>query len=256
MATWVDKSFALAESGGYLDKLAQIYPAPPPIPQHLANDQYKQIKNTLIQSGDYKLLTTFLSFKRFPFNDPYISFLRESPQAIHSNPQTVKRLCNRLREMGLEGVVRGLIEPKQFNRQMGQMFNKWIHSKYLFTADNTQFQASKEPIIFLSGTGEKLRQFANQLGCGLQKQPDFVVKAKGRYAVGEAKFIGSEGGNQNRGFDDAIALASHSYKNAVTVAILDGIIWIPESGQMARRLKNFSGNALTALLLDDFLNSL
>lgn len=70
--------------------------------------------------------------------------------------------------------------------------------------------------------------------------------------IGEAKFIGSEGGNQNRGFEDAISLASRSCRTAITVAVLDGIVWIPNSGQMARRLGNFSGNALTALLLDDF----
>jgi hypothetical protein len=38
--------------------------------------------------------------------------------------------------------------------------------------------------------------------------------------------------------------------------MLDGIVWLPNSGQMSRRLANFPGNALTALLLDDFLNSI
>ena len=109
--------------------------------------------------------------------------------------------------------------------------------------------------MFLHTSGEKLRQFANMQGCGLQKQPDFVVKVNDRYVVGEAKFIGTEGGNQNRAFDDALKLASSSFKKVATVAVLDGIVWIPDSGQMAKRLCNFGGNALTALLLDDFLAS-
>ena len=158
--------------------------------------------------------------------------------------------------MGLENVVKGLEEPKQFNRQMGALFRNWLRKKYPCIQGPTAFKSSSQPLIFLDVAGEQLRQFANQIGCGLQKQPDFVAKAQGRYVVGEAKFIGTEGGNQNRGFDDAIKLASSSFKEAVTVAILEGIVWIPNSGQMSKRLANFGGNALTALLLDDFLASL
>jgi len=156
---------------------------------------------------------------------------------------------------GITEVVKGLEEPKQFNRQMGQLFRKWITSNYSSAKDENSF-INSNLLIFLDASGEKLRQFANQIGCGLQKQPDFVAKHKNRYIVGEAKFIGTEGGNQNRAFDDALNLASRSYPRAVTVAVLDGIIWLPDSGQMSRRLNNFSGNALTALLLDDFLSSL
>ena len=50
-------------------------------------------------------------------------------------------------------------------------------------------------------------------------------------------------------------VCSSSFKNASTAAVLDGILWIPGSGQMAKRLENFSGNALSGLLLDDFLRS-
>jgi len=154
--------------------------------------------------------------------------------------------------MGLDDVIKGLEAPKQFNRQMGAMFNIWLFKKYRNATDGAAFQKSKDPIVVLNANGEQLRLFANNIGCGLQKRPDFVVKANGRYVIGEAKFIGTEGGNQNRAFDDALSLASRSFKKAVTVAILDGIVWIPNSGQMSQRLKNFGGNALSALLLDDF----
>ena len=256
MATWASNSFALVKQGGYLDKLSAIYPAPSPVPQTLTSTQRLKIKLVLSQPDDNKLITTLLGLRRFPFNDPYVGFLRENPSEISSNPQTIKRICKRLRDMGLDNVVMGLEAPKQFNRQMGQLFNNWLHSTYQFINDTTYFQQNKSSLIFLDVAGEKLRQFANQQGCGLQKQPDFIANVKGKYIVGEAKFIGTEGGNQNRGFDDAIALASRSYKNAITVAILDGIVWIPDSGQMSRRLNNFSGNALSALLINDFFASI
>jgi hypothetical protein len=149
-----------------------------------------------------------------------------------------------------------LQKPPEFNRQMGPLFKAWLRKKYRFTEDKDTFKKHNRGLIFLGLGEEGLREFANSLGCGLTKRPDFVAKNKGRYVIGEAKFLGTEGGNQNRAFDDAISLASRSFKNAVTVAILDGIIWIPDSGQMSKMLNNFSGNALTALLLDRLLSSL
>lgn len=256
MPTWPDKSFAFVEQGGYLDKLATVYPAPSIQPRPLTRAEQGKVKAALNQRDNYGLLETLLSFKRFPFNDPYVSFLRKNPREISKNPQTVQRICAHLRQMGIANVVKGLEEPVQFNRRMGQMFRSWLRSKYVAFKDPQAFRTSTQPLTILDAPGEQLRQFANQIGCGLQKQPDLVAKANGRYVVGEAKFIGTEGGNQNRGFDDALNLASRSYTNAVTVAVLDGIVWIRNSGQMSRRLANFSGNALTALLLDDFFASL
>jgi hypothetical protein len=256
MATWTIQSFALVKKGGYLDKLAAIYPAPEPTPQEVSKSERIRIQLSLNQQDDNKLILTMLDFDRFPFNDPYIGFLRENPAEVYKNPKTVNRICTHLREMGFDDVLKGIEAPKQFNRQMGQLFNNWLHKTYTFTDDTNYFQKSKEPLIFLDASGEQLRQFANQQGCGLQKQPDFIANINSRYVIGEAKFIGTEGGNQNRAFDDALTLASRSYKNAITVAILDGIVWIPDSGQMSRRLNNFSANALSSLLIDDFFASI
>ncbi|MBA7634726.1 hypothetical protein ES703_42316 [subsurface metagenome] len=256
MATWASQSFALVAQGGYLDRLADIYPVATPIPRHVQQSQVESIKTALTESDDKQLLVLLFRMKKFPFNDPYVSFLRENSDAISSNPVTVSRICSRLRTMGLDNVIKGLEEPRQANRQMGALFNRWLHSKYEMIKDIEEFQSNTQTVVFLDVSGQRLRDFANKLGCGLQKQPDFVAKSHGKYVVGEAKFIGTEGGNQKRGFDDALLLASRVSSGAITSAILDGIIWIPNSGQMSRSLDNFPGNALTALLLDDFLNSI
>jgi hypothetical protein len=254
MATWVDKSFSLLKKGAYLDRLIEIYPAPPPQPRKLKKNELELVKKAF-NSDDFRFLEILLTLEKFPFNDPYVSFLRKSPSEIRKNPLTVKRLCKRLRQMGINGVVAGLEEPKQLNRQMGGMFRGWLFKKYPIIKNVEDFEATKHSPVFLGLSGEKLRKFANNIGCGIQKQPDFIAKSYDRYIIGEAKFIGTEGGNQNRAFEDALHLASRSFKNAATAAILDGIVWIPESGQMSRRLSNFSGNALSALLIDGFLNS-
>ena len=254
MATWAQNSFSLVENGGYLDRLAEIYPAPPSAPRSLSRPALDKI-NKAFKGSDIELLTELFRQKRFPFNDPFISFLRKKPQEIHSNPKTVERICGRLREMGLEAILDGISKPPEFNRQMGPLFKSWLKKKYPHISDLKDFNKCGN-LAFLGLGEEELLKFANEIGCGLTKRPDFVAKARERFVIGEAKWIGTEGGNQNRAFDDAMSLASQSFRNAVSVAIIDGIIWIPNSGQMAKRLHNFSGNALTALLLDDFFRSL
>ena len=248
----------MAAAGGYLDKLAAIYPAPPRSTEPLTRTQREAVTVALAQNDDQKLLNTLLRLRRFPFDDPYVGFLRKRPQEIASSPLTVDRLCRVVRNMSIDDLMGALEAPIPMNRRMGQMFTNWLHSIYRFTAigDVAAFRNSNDPIVFLNAGGAALRDFANTRGCGLQKEPDFVAKVGRNYVVGEAKFLSTEGGNQNRGIEDALTLASRAATGAVVVAVLDGIVWIPNSGQMSRRLGNYSGNALSALLLDDFLHSL
>ena len=254
--TWADKSFAFVAQGGYLDKLHMVYPAPTHTSEKLDNQQHKILEDALNQHDDSNLLETMLSYNRFPFRDPYVGFLRQKPDSITSNPITVGRICARIRDMGIDAVVNELESPKEFNRQMGPLFSNWLYGKYPKTSDTNEFRTSKSAIILLNASGSELKRFAATINCGLQKEPDFIAKANGKYVIGESKFIGTEGGHQNRSFDDAMALASSSFQQALAVAVLDGIVWLPNSGQMSRKLSNFGGNVLTALLLDEFFMSI
>jgi len=255
VSTWVERSFALVDEGGYLDRMAEIYPPALPGGRQIAQARLDMVRVALEEPDDRVLLRTVLQFRRFPFNHPYVSFLRQSPQEILRNPVVVGVICRRLRDMGVEGVLDGLQKPKELNRQMGPMFSTWLQRQYPFSPNPDLFQASLEAVVFLGGSGEMLRRFANNIGCGI-KQPDFLARVGGRYVVGEAKWVGTGGGNQDRGFEDALRLASASFPRAVTVAVLDGIVWVRGRGGQSRRLANFSGNALSALLLADFLESL
>jgi hypothetical protein len=129
VATWAAQSFSIVAQGGYLDRLANIYPVATPIPRPVQQRQIESIKTALTEADDQQLLALLLRMEKFPFNDPYVSFLRENPDAMSNNPVTVSRICSRLRTMGLENVIKGLEEPRQANRQMGALFNRWIHSK-------------------------------------------------------------------------------------------------------------------------------
>ncbi|MCH7472310.1 hypothetical protein IIA79_05095 [bacterium] len=68
--------------------------------------------------------------------------------------------------------------------------------------------------------------------------------------------MGTEGGNQNRAFENAMKLLSLTSQHVTTVAVIDGIPWIRGSGKMSNMLENHPGNVVTALLLKDFLADL
>jgi len=259
MATWANRSFDLVGQGGYLDKLAAIYPVAPPMARPLSDSQRNIVQAALVQSDDERLLKALLDLKGhpFPFNDSYVSFVRKERSMIPDNPQTVRRICKRLRRMGATKVLKALEKPAEANRQMGSHFRRWLRKTYPSVQSEAAFKVSKRALVFLDVSESRLRAFANtELGAGLEKLPDFVCKVKTRYVIGEAKFMGTEGGHQNTSFKDAMELVNKSLQRAVTLAVLDGIMWIPDSGQMSKRLANCGGNALTALLLDDFLRSL
>lgn len=167
MYSWVEKGFSLVKKGGYLDRLTNIYPPPKPEPRVLSPKELSAVDKAFQSQDDFLLLETMLDFDKFPFNDPYVSFLRESPKEIRKNPETVRRICARLREMGPNGVVDGLQKPIEFNRRMGAMFGCWLKQKYFFCPGEKEFKSKKRGIAFLSGSGENLRGFANHLGCGI-----------------------------------------------------------------------------------------
>lgn len=256
--TWVERTFALVEGGGYLDALSDVYPVAEAETRSLTDETRDAVSIAMSQSDDEEMLTTLLKLHgvKFPFNDPFIGFLREAPREIETNPETVARICARLRDMGETRVVEAMEAPIDANRRMGRAFSNWLQRQYQFIPNHSDFERSRKPVVFYQATERQLRDFANGKGCGLSKNPDFVAKANRRFVIGEAKWLGTEGGNQNRGLDDALILAGRTPTNALTVAVLDGILWIRDSGQMSQRVSNFGGNAMSVLLLGEFLRSL
>lgn len=256
---WVQRSFEIATEPSYLDRLAEVYALPLPVLRPLSSKIRKRIVEAFQYDDAMLLRALFELFPkgdfRFPYREPYIGFLRLNPEAVDVNPRTIARICERIRAMGSNGVIRSLEVPKESNRQMGPMFKNWLRDNY-HSLPQDDFLKSREDIKLLEGNDKELMDFANvQLNCGLTKRPDLVGKSGGRYIVGEAKFIGYTGGNQDKSFRDALGLALKPTK-ATMVAILDGIVWLPTSGHMFSELENFTGNAMSCLVLREFLSSL
>lgn len=107
----------------------------------------------------------------------------------------------------------------------------------------------------LDGSDQQLKQFASEhIGYSREKGLDFVGRFNQKYVIGEAKFLTDFGGHQQAQFDDAVALFNENDLDASTVAILDGVLYMPRNTKMHRFLvEHPECNVLSALVLRDFL---
>ncbi len=87
----------------------------------------------------------------------------------------------------------------------------------------------------------------------MKRRPDFILKIRQKYYIGEAKFLTHYGGSQNNQFDGAIETAKIETRNAKGIALLDGIVWFESKAYIHRKIIEFNGLALSALLLRDFI---
>ena len=255
MNEWAKKTVRLAKSKDYLDRLYDIYPNDS-VQRQVDLSIINSIEETFINRDCIGLLNRLLDLDKFPFKDSYISFLRSDRAAIKRNPKTTKRICDLLFDMGFAKVKEGIIEPKEANTRRGPQFAHWLKSKFT-NVDLDSFVNSENGIIFLEDSEKKILDFCNtELGLGLSKRPDFMAKSKTRYVVGEAKFLSSLGGNQGRGFDDAIKLAANPSGRAYKAALIDGVVWIEGGSQEYKKIEHQNFYVFSALLLEEFLRKI
>ena len=204
---------------------------------------------------DEKLIKLLLCFEKFPIKDPYVAFLRQKKGAfIKKNPETIHRIAEQLYSLDFNDVVNGIKEPKEFNRQMGTLFKRWIPEMGFPLLSESEFETFRG-VCLLSGSDKALKDYAkNKLGYDIEKGIDMIAKAGNNYFfLGEAKFLTDYGGHQTAQFEDALRTASFKNRNCVGMAILDGVIWIKGKNKMFERICRSGHLVLSALLLKDFL---
>jgi hypothetical protein len=257
MNYWTDLSIQFANQKNYLDELFTVYPLAPDVIRELNTTAWKNVEQAFRSKNDRELMQGLLRLELFPIKDSYIPFLRRDKTAIDRNPETVRRICGRLYEMGLEKIYARSSEPKETNRQIGPLFRRWLNQKTLGLPVLTEleFLATEENAI-LDGNDAQLKQFAStHLGYREQKGLDFVARMHGKYILGEAKFLTDFGGHQDRQFADGLTLLKNSTVNALKVAIYDGVLYIKRRSNFYTFLTTHKEeyNILSGLLLRDFL---
>lgn len=207
------------------------------------------------------LFRSLLKLDLFPIKDSYVPFFRHNQSAIDRNPRTVDRICARVRELSLDRLYEKITEPKETNWQIGSMFRRWLESGALgvIPCDEQTFLGSDRNAI-LRGSDDRLKKFAEEhLGFRRadNKGIDFIGRFNNVYVIGEAKFLTDEGGHQNGQFLDAMTtLRTPVPDNVITIAVLDGVLYIPGNKKMFTAITTQDVNVMSALLLRDFLYSL
>jgi len=257
MNHWTKLSIDFANQRNYLDELFRVYPTIPNSIREINEAKWKEVEKAFGGKDDVALLRSLLKLKLFPIKDSYVAYLKRDKESILRNPKTVKRLCLRLREMGLDKIWEKCSEPKETNRQIGPLFGNWLKKGALGLPllDRQKIEQSSDDAILME-SDTVLKDFAEkQLEYKGAKRPDFIARVRNHYIIGEAKFLTDFGGHQNAQIEDAKILLKDTTAKATKIAILDGVLYIPGKNKMYDYLNTHKEeyNIMSSLLLRDFL---
>lgn len=254
MNKWIAKSIKLANSKGYLDKLFAVYPIELGTDREISEEIKIKVRKAFKDKNRIDLIRALLELPRFPVDDPYIASLRKYPHLLEKNPQTLKRISGKMLSMSATKILKLASKSKSPSRQFGHTFKKWLLKiKYPFLEEE-KFKIYKG-VAFLRGSDKQLKQFAvRELKLKrLSRRPDFILKIKNKFILGEAKFLTDYGGTQNNQLDGALKITWIKDDNIIGVAVLDGIVWFQNNSYMHKAIKKSKGVVLSALLLKQFI---
>jgi Tsp45I type II restriction enzyme len=257
MNYWTALSIDYANQRSYLDDLFHVYPTIPEGIRELKTNRWANIEIAYYQQDNETLLKELLKLDLFPIKDSYVAYLKRDMTSLPRNPKTINRICGRLYEMGIDKIFERCSEPKETNRQIGPLFRRWTNSKALGVMPVTfeEFMSSNDDAI-LNGSDKQLMDFASsELNYTHNKGLDFVGRFNKKYVIGEAKFLTDFGGHQNAQFNDAIHTVASKGVKAITIAVLDGVLYIHGKNKMHKdimtKYKDF--NIMSSLVLREFL---
>ena len=267
MHRMIRESITLTSKEGYLDNLFQIYNVAQMSERDISRQMIADITQAYASQDPINLVKLLLKLEKFPVDDIYIGILRKSEEVIKNNPETVKRIGNRLLSMAIEDLLKRCKQPMVDNRRMGELFHKWFtnlpypkvsEETFLNINEFTDVQGNTHRIMLLDGSRKDYKEFANRnLGCGLDKELDILIKVNGTFIIGEAKYFSDFGGHQMGQFKDAIDEFLFSTQGSATrIAILDGVVWLDTNNEMNRKIRNLENIAMSALLFPKFLQDI
>jgi len=257
---WTQLSIEYASQRSYLDDLFQVYPTIPEGIRDLDGNLWKSVEKAFKQQNNITLIENLLKLELFPIKDSYVAYLKRDKEALKRNPETVNRLAGRLYEMGLKEIYKRSSEPKETNRQIGPLFRRWLRKKALGVKPLPldAFLKAKGNAVLDASDAEMMVFAREHLNYKHNKGLDFIARFNGKYVIGEAKFLTDFGGHQNAQFNDAIATVKAKGVRAITVAILDGVLYIKGNNKMYKDITNRykKENIMSALVLREFLYQL
>lgn len=254
---WIQLSIDYASQRSYLDDLFQVYPTIPEGIRDIDGKLWKSVEKAFEKRDNHGLLQSLLELELFPIKNSYVAYLRRDRGALKRNPATVDRLCGRLYEMGLKGIYTGSSKPKETNTQIGPLFKRWLNKKALGIqpVKLEEFLKAKGNAVLDASDAEMMAFAREHLNYRHNKGLDFIGRFNEKYVIGEAKFLTDFGGHQNAQFNDAIATVKTRGLKAITIAILDGVLYTKGKNKMYKGItgKLKKENIMSALVLREFL---
>ena len=203
MNNFLAKSIAIANDKNYLDRLYSIYSIDSNEKRKIDENLLNSIKLAYINKDDKKIIEFCLKLQLFPIKDSYVAYLKKDHNFISKNPETIKRLSEKIYDLGWENLLEKIIEPKESNRQMGNKFSNWIKKNPLGVCIRSEKDFMKdESDAILIASDNFMKDFSKKhFNYSRNKGLDFVARINKKYIIGEAKFLSDQGGHQNAQFE-------------------------------------------------------
>lgn len=257
---WVRRSIDLFKNTPYLDNILEVYPLQIAAPERLEPQLRRKIIMAHQARQTRELLETLRGITKFPYEDPMWYLLKNIAGCLQNNPQQIQRIADTLHSMTAEETVVRLEAAPKLNTQMGPMFNSWLRGKFPRLGLD-DFQVSAEGIFILDASEEDAKSFLNNtLNQNLPKRPDLVAKINSQYVIGEAKWIGQPGGNQEKQVQEVLGFCRQQRGNVIRVGIIDGFPWAVynTNGRLlnskeAVLVQESEYDIISALLLEEYL---
>lgn len=260
---WIARSINLFQNTNYLDNILGVYPLEIATPERMDTTLRRNIIRRHQARQTNELIQLLLSIDKFPYDDPIWYMIKNTQGCLDNNPQQIERIANSLYAMTPEETVVRLESPPKLNTQIGPMFNTWLRNNFgLLSLED--FRESDEGIFVLDGSEESAKNFLiNELNQNVDKRPDVVAKVNDQIVIGEAKWIGQPGGNQDKQVEEVLQFCRNQRGDILRIGIVDGFPW--SLYNVRGKLINFKTavliqeseyDILSALLLNDYLDSL
>ncbi|MBN2638235.1 MAG: hypothetical protein JXR65_03990 [Bacteroidales bacterium] len=199
---------------------------------------------------------------KFPYDEPLWFLIKNINGCLQNNPRQVQRIADSLYAMTAEETVIRLESAPKLNTQMGPMFTVWLKNNFE-TLELNEFRESSEGIFVLNSSEEEGKTFVNEeLHQDLKKRPDLVAKVNQTYIVGEAKWIGSPGGNQDKQVEEVLDFCRNQRGDVIRAGIIDGFPWSIKkindtiiNFKAAVQVQESEYDIVSSLLLVDYLGS-
>lgn len=259
---WVLKSIELFENSAYLDNILEVYPLQTARPERLDAQLRRRIISAHQGRRTQELIDILKNEVKFPYDEPLWYLIKNIEGCLNNNPLQIQRIADSLYAMTAEETVIRLESAPKLNTQMGPMFTNWLRNNFDLL-DIDDFRNSTNGIFVLNSSEEAAKSFINDgLHQNLAKRPDLVAKVNETYVVGEAKWIGSPGGNQNKQVVEVIDLCRNQRGNVIRVGIIDGFPWAIRKSdgtiindKTCVQVQECEYDIVSALLLPEYLGS-